>query len=664
MIKVLSISLDMLQVIIWISALYVIGILSLPVAEKLKACYLSKIIGLMILTCMTWAFSSLIDFRTAVFYSFLLYLSLFFPLCIIFRRSFSRNCISDFHKAEALFILFFSLYTCYVMFNPDIFGGEKMTEIAILNGVLKSRGMPPLDVNLAGFRLNCYYYMGYITVGILSVLSASKPTVAFNLGVATFFSLAASVLICFSIIERKKFLPFLFFAGNLSSFLILIGSSMGFVDYSRAFDFWTVTRIIPGTINEFPFATLTFRDLHPHMMSIPFQILFLITLYTWFKEGRRMHVAFLFALLGFMFTLNSWDFITYSFLLILALIVKRDFRSLFYIPLALLLVLPFYSSLESYALKGIGITGFDLRTSLHDFIITQPLILIPFALTFVINRRISIISILASLPVAFLLNLQVLLITAPILAVFIKRILREREFDDLTVFYAALVLLLVEIFYLDDPYGGKLERLNTIFKTYIQVWIILSFACSLKILRTYNIPFKIFALVLIAILWIYPIGCISNPSEFRGTLDGMKFTEKYREFEALSFLQKYEGVVLEYPGKNPYETYTYSGRVSAFTGLQSVISRGGHELFWRFFNNSTAEILCERWADVNEIYSTRNLEEMKMLMKKYNVKYIYIGYLERLNYDEKSLKKFRMFDLLYSDGNVEIYAVPNDFYYH
>ncbi|MDQ3699337.1 MAG: DUF2298 domain-containing protein, partial [Chloroflexota bacterium] len=51
----------------------------------------------------------------------------------------------------------------------------------------------------------------------------------------------------------------------------------------EAFDFWRSSRVIPNnTINEFPFWTFLFADLHPHLMSIPYQVVSL---------GALLHLA-------------------------------------------------------------------------------------------------------------------------------------------------------------------------------------------------------------------------------------------------------------------------------------------------------------------------------------------------------------------------------------
>ncbi|MEI7772422.1 MAG: DUF2298 domain-containing protein, partial [Chloroflexales bacterium] len=72
--------------------------------------------------------------------------------------------------------------------GPAITGTEKPMEIAIINAMLRYDRFPPLDPWLAGFSLN-YYYMGYVIVAGLALLSGAPSAVAFNLGFALVIAL-------------------------------------------------------------------------------------------------------------------------------------------------------------------------------------------------------------------------------------------------------------------------------------------------------------------------------------------------------------------------------------------------------------------------------------------------------------------------------------------
>ena len=648
----------MLYLLLWILTLYVVGFLALPLADRSGLRYTAKVIGLIGLTYIVWLISNIVDFRSAVFYGFLV----FVVICSLVWISNSnvtvkfREMVVDYFKAEVVFLAFFLLYLLYTAFDPSLLSGEKMCDMAILNGILKSDRMPPIDVNLAGYRLDCYYYMGYVTYAVLTALSLSHPTVAYNLSCATVFGLTCMLVFRFLAGKEKTWLvlPLLLLAGNLKTIELLLSG-----DISNAFNFWVVTRVVKGTINEFPLATLMFRDLHPHFMSIPLQLTFLIALYHWIKSNKVSTAVFMAFLLGFLFTVNSWDFFTYGFLLILFAILYRRYYVFALIPLAFVPFLPFHLALKSTAVKGIGFVS--LRSSLVEFVTAQPLILLPLAYALLEYRK-SLIILLATVPPAVLFDFQILPIIAPVLVVFTYKLVKDKSFESGLIFASALILLLVEIVYVDDAFAGEIERLNTVFKTYVQVWILLSFGCA-KLIHAEFITWtgekvlKALTVGLIAVLWIYPVGCVVGFSHigFKGTIDGIEFTKAYGEYQALVFLQGFKGVVLEYPGKTPYESYTYAGRVSAYTGLQSVICRGNHELFWRYFNESTGKVLKERWEDVTEIYTAENLSKVKPLLDKYGVNYIYVGYLEKQHYNASSLKKFEVLKKIYDDGNVVVY---------
>ena len=268
----------MLEIVLWIAILYIISLLSLPLADKMGLRGLSKVLGLIFLTYIVWLISFVVDFRSATIYGFMIAVTMGSLLWLYDANRLSSNFRSlmvDFLKFEAVFIVFFFIYLLYEMFNPYVVGAEKMTDMAILTAITKSNSLPPYDPFLSGYRLNFYYYMGYVSYAILTILSITTTHISYNLACATVFSLTLTSIVWLVSKSREKIvIPFLLLAGNLMTLKMLIAGNV-----SKAFDFWTVTRVIKGTINEFPLATLFFRDLHPHFMSIPIQIAFLIALY-------------------------------------------------------------------------------------------------------------------------------------------------------------------------------------------------------------------------------------------------------------------------------------------------------------------------------------------------------------------------------------------------
>ncbi|WP_457550851.1 DUF2298 domain-containing protein [Archaeoglobus sp.] len=642
----------MLEIILWIAILHDLSLLTLPLADRMSIGGLSKVLGLIFLTYIVWLISFLVDFRSATIYGFMLAVTIGSLIWLNDANRISSNFRSlmvDFLKFEVVFVVFFFIYIFYEMFNPYVVGAEKMTDIAILTAITKSKGMPPYDPFLSGYRLDFYYYMGYVSYAIMTILSATTTHISYNLACATVFSLTLTSIVWLVSKSREKIVvPFLLLAGNLMTLKMLIAGEI-----SKAFDFWTVTRVIKGTINEFPLATLFFRDLHPHFMSIPIQIAFIVALYMWMKDERKSTAVLMAFLLGFMFTVNSWDFFTYSFLYITISIALRRFYALAFLPLSIVPFLPFHLTLKTTAVKGIGFVS--ERTDLISFVIAQPLVILPLIYSFIQERKIFACVLALSIPIAFIFKFPVIVITLPTIAVFLKKFYDERSFEHALTLTALLLLTAVEIVYVNDAYSGEIERLNTVFKSYVQAWILLSFGFTYPNYSHERI-YKLATICLLAILWIYPIGCaLGLPTlGFKGTLDGIEFTKTYGEYNALKFLYGLSGVVVEYPGKTPYESYTYAGRVSSYTGLKSVLCNGGHELFWRFFNNETVKVLNERWRDIKEIYESKDLNYT--LLRKYNVSFIYIGYLEKKNY-KINYDKFSKLPKIYDDGKVVIYKV-------
>src|SRR5207248_5761027 len=187
---------------------------------------------------------------------------------------------------EVIFTLAFLLFVGIRSLNPDLwniyFGGEKPMELAFLNAVLRSPYMPPYDPWFAGGYIN-YYYYGYIIIGALTKLTAIVPTTAFNLAIPTLFALTFTEVMALVYSLTRRFSISLL--GGY--FAVLIGNFNGLAQFKAqlvasithmtpiAFDYWQSSRIIPFTINEFPFWSFLFADLHPHVINMPVAVLML-----------------------------------------------------------------------------------------------------------------------------------------------------------------------------------------------------------------------------------------------------------------------------------------------------------------------------------------------------------------------------------------------------
>lgn len=227
--------------------------------------------------------------------------------------------------AEAIFLVAFLFFVYIRSLNPDLWhparGGEKPMEFAYFNAIIKSTHFPAYDPWFAGGYIN-YYYFGWVIFASVVRLTGIIPAVSFQLAVATVFSLAvlnswsfvSSAISFFSRYLRLRSIWHPIGLGLLGSLFVVI---LGNLDMARRFGrgemgfppvtgggwlslgsvgdiirgtwravvqfrmvpldaYWTPTRIIDGTVNEFPFFSILFADLHPHMMAIPFSLLAMV----------------------------------------------------------------------------------------------------------------------------------------------------------------------------------------------------------------------------------------------------------------------------------------------------------------------------------------------------------------------------------------------------
>ena len=509
--------------------------------------------------------------------------------------------------------------------------------------------------------------------------------------------------------------------------------------------FWTATRALnyldgeAAPITEFPFFTFLYGDLHAHMISLPLQLLALgwaIALalavpltsadntgapgapggMAWWETALQWLVGGL--AIGVLRATNTWDWPTYLVIGALAVafaVYRRRGRldlgtvaqsAVLAVALAGLSAVLFWPFAENY---GVGYTSFALwpgsYSHLANYLIIYGLFLF-FVITFLIvefrawsrtwtqeklrqlepNSRLLLFSLALFLLILILLVVRGYWIAPLVLILIIAAgLLGLRPGIDaarrvvLILIASALGLTLaVEIVVLE----GDIGRMNTVFKFYMQVWLLLSVSSgaaavwSWEAIKTKGAVKRTWQVALALLLMaaaLYPILATQAKWDIRmnpqapNTLDGMAFMPfvEYgdtdyagnsvnislaNDYQALRWMQrniKGSPVIVEAHSGNPYRSI--GNRVAMYTGLPAIIGWDWHQRQQRAV--LPGELVSRRIEDVNTLYNTPSTNEAQAILDKYGVSYIYVGDLERAYYWPEGIAKFEQ---MASDGRLEI----------
>jgi YYY domain-containing protein len=451
---------------------------------------------------------------------------------------------------EALFTLAFLGFAVIRAQNPDLFhiwrGGEKPMELAYIDGILRSRYFPPLDAWFSGGYINYYYYGQYLLT-ILIRLSSVIPTTAFNLADPTLFALVLTG--AFSIVSH---LTRRWWAGLLGGFFVAMMANLDGLHQvlaawqhhtPLAFDYWASSRVIPNTINEFPFWSFLFADLHPHVIDLPVEILMIGLAVALISERPAKpasptlaisRLLMLGLVLGAIYCINTWDLPTYAFLILLAIlwreynavrpgwrlsyaVVQRAIGSLVVIGVcAYLFYQPFWAHFQTTAASGIG--PVSKADQLADYVTLFGIWLFIAASFFFVElyqwaagrlaarlaagpsspgllssytRLFWALALAAAFAFAFiyiaLAKLLPVLYALLVLGIVLFLIQGRRQRSSKQVTYLCLLMgiglsILVETIYIRDFLDNSdWERMNTIFKFFMQVWLFYALGSALAV---------------------------------------------------------------------------------------------------------------------------------------------------------------------------------------
>jgi uncharacterized membrane protein len=308
--------------LLWLLILEIFGIAAFPIAYRAfskmpdRGWAFSKPLGLLFVGFATWVIGlthTVPNSRWTVLAALIIVVFVSWASSRSSRDellAFLRRNVNTIVTAELLFIAAFLGMTLFRATVTAIGATEQPMDLMFLNAVTTSAFYPPADPWLAGETVS-YYYLGYLMLGAVTMLSGIATPIAYNLGLATAAAMGAIAAfgVAFNLVRLARGSDDgAVFAGITAAFLLLVASNLvGTLELFRAAGigneafwaaigingltapdgpanswqpdetylwWWRASRVVPpGHINEFPLFSFLVGDLHPHVMSIGFVLL-------------------------------------------------------------------------------------------------------------------------------------------------------------------------------------------------------------------------------------------------------------------------------------------------------------------------------------------------------------------------------------------------------
>lgn len=512
--------------------------------------------------------------------------------------------------------------------------------------------------------------------------------------------------------------------------------------------YWNPTRPTAGLaadsvqIAEFPLFTFLYADLHAHMLAMPLAFLSLAFALAFAGRVRRWLTIGLGALvIGALWPTNSWDYPIYLLVGVAALLIgmlyehdgKFTWQGLFQRCLSALPVMIVFAVLtrafyipylENYGSAYNSIEPWaNERTPLGIYLTLYGLFIAPIVVymllgiwrNYTFSSRRFLMGVVFGLVCLFAaivlvaLGVHIAIVALPLaalalLAAFMPGIAPQTRILWLLTAGAFTLTLFVELFTL----RGDIGRMNTVFKFYIQAWLILGVVAGVltvwafdrfaelrtqpssvePILHLVVKPiFSVALAVLIFLAAMYPLFAIPAKINDRFVadaphgLDGMAYMTRAVRYEAIDnksanfplmddllaikWMQDHvQGSPTIIEGTTGPNLYRWGNRFSIYTGLPAVIGWQWHQRQQRAALSD--QIVYDRDADLTNFYGTNDIAQALLLIRRYGARYIIVGQLEKLYYSDAGLPKFAemvqrgFIRIAYQNEGTTIYQVSDD----
>jgi len=230
------------------------------------------------------------------------------------------------------------------------------------------------------------------------------------------------------------------------------------------------------------------------------------------------------------------------------------------------------------------------------------------------------------------------------------------------------------------------DRMNTVFKFYVQGWVLFSISAAaalgwtLSELDQWHPNWRRFwttgVFLLVGIAFLFTLTASNAKIRDRMTadvpltLDSMEYMAyaRYWDGQDMDLSQDYRAIrwlqdnVIASPVivEGHTSEYRWGARYTIYTGLPAVIGWNWHQRQQRALTPDTW--VFNRVAEVNDFYNTADLDQARKFIDKYDVRYIIVGQMEHIYYPPGGLLKFENQDgvlwrSVYRDSDTVIYEV-------
>lgn len=460
---------------------------------------------------------------------------------------------------------------------------------------------------------------------------------------------------------------------------------------------WQATRIIfddfkHNPITEFPIFTFMLSDFHPHLIAFPFTVTALMCAWMLFKlrgdddgTGLRLgliaRIAVVGGIIGALYGMNSWDFPTYMAIAILALLFGLWHRSWLQrlvatgvlVAAAMACWLPFHIHLVpptvpadhalAQALDGVPVIGsvassvmlfqhertsYTEYLSMFGFMYVIAVVLILAEgwrrRAELVNRFTMATALLTSAAlivghVIFSAPLLVL-VGIPLLAI-VLLIVGDHRLSPanaaLALFGFGFVLTLgPEFVYVRDYFDA---RMNTVFKIYFQVWLMMGIASGIAIVALWSMftRARIARIALLCGTTLIILGGLTYPVVAgKQWLDWQSPEREWIGVDGLAYLDvptrpgSYDALNWLWEHAKPGDVMLSAGgcewswidvRPSSVTGVPTILGWPVHEIQWHLNPEDDRANVEERVDDINSLFQ----EIDPALLDKYGITLLFVG---------------------------------------